>query len=141
MIRLLVSYFLQTPSKSFCKSEGKKAGKNTFYGAMFLWDLHKNIVPLFWSSTTKNCSNMAKMGNMLQHLRQESLSYRWIKESRCLESCPLPPPRIPKSHTNSGAFSNHLVKTPGLSQLLLLDIATGEYYIFLVCLDTIQKSK
>lgn len=79
-----------------------------------------------------HCSSMIKTINTLQPLRQESLSYRWIKQSRCLESCPLPPPRIPKLHTISGAFSNHRVKTPGLSQLLLLDIASGEYYIFLM---------
>lgn len=75
---------------------------------------------------------MAKTIDMLQRLRQDSLSYRWIKESRCLESCPLLLPRIPKPHTIFGAFSNHRVKTPGRSQLLLLDIATGEYYIFLM---------
>lgn len=38
------------PAKSFCKSEGNKAGKNTFSGA---WGLRRNIVPLFWSYTMK----------------------------------------------------------------------------------------
>lgn len=27
--------------------QGNKEGKNTFYGAMFLLDLHKNIAPFF----------------------------------------------------------------------------------------------
>lgn len=50
-IKASVSHFLQPPAfRSFCKSDGKKAGKNTFSGAQ---GLHRNILPFLWSFTTK----------------------------------------------------------------------------------------
>jgi len=132
MLKPLIAHFLQTPALQSLSANlmETRQGRIRFLG-------HGGCVEtlrLCSEATPRrsgHCSSMAKRINMLQRLRQESLSYRWIKESRCLESCPLPPPTIPKPHAVFGAFSNHCVKTPGLSQLLVLDIATGEYYIFL----------
>lgn len=133
MFRPFISHFLQTSdlqSLSANLKETKQGQLHFLRHGVYAETLQLCAEAL--PRRSRHCSSMAKTINMLQCLRQESLSYRWIKQSRCFESCPLPPPRILKLHAIFGAFSNHLVKTPGLSQLLLPDIAMGEYYILFI---------
>lgn len=78
------------------------------------------------------CSSMAKTINMLQHLKQESYILQVDQGIQVFGKLSLASSKVSKTTDTFGAFSNHCVKTPGCSQLLLLDIAMGEYYIFLI---------
>lgn len=129
------SYFRLPPDsclpKPFCKSVEKKAGKNTFLVHRFCT---RTPLPLFWSCITKQMGIIQAWKIQLISCNILGRSYvlqvdQGIQVLGKLSSAFF---KVSKTTHNFGAFSNRCFKTPGLSQLLLLDTATGDYCIFLI---------